>query len=112
MELLSILLQQKPGQGGGIGPTILMFGLIIAVFYFFMIRPQQKKAKEAKKFYETLQKGTRIVTIGGIHGKVEEIRDTTLIISVEDGTRIKIEKRAVSPDNSLMGNEQQPQKKV
>lgn len=107
MNLLSVLLQQK---GPNMMNTILMFGLILVVFYFFMIRPQQKKMKEAKKFTESLAKGQRIITIGGIHGKIEEVRDTTLIIVVEGGTKLKIEKRAVSPDSRLLNDDgkQQP----
>jgi preprotein translocase subunit YajC len=82
----------------------LPFILIIAVFYFFMIRPQMKKAKEQKKFREGLQKGDKVVTIGGIHGKVLDVEETTLILEMIDKTRIKIEKSAVSPDSSNMLN--------
>lgn len=102
MNLLNLLLQQK---GPSTMNTIMMFGLILVVFYFFMIRPQTKKMKDAKKFAEGLTKGQRIVTIGGIHGKIEEVRDTTVIISTEGGGKLKIEKRAVSADNSLIGDE-------
>ncbi len=81
--------------------------LIIVVFYFFMIRPQLKKAKEQKKFRENLKVGDKIVTIGGIHAKVSEIQDTTLIITVEGGVKLKIEKNAVSMDSSsLIGADQ------
>lgn len=76
--------------------------LIIVVFYFFMIRPQLKKAKEQKKFRENIKVGDKIVTIGGIHGKISEIHDTTLMITVEGGVRLKIEKNAVSMDSSTM----------
>ncbi len=82
----------------------LPFILIIAVFYFFMIRPQMKKAKEQKKFREGLQKGDKVVTIGGIHGKVLDVEETTLILEMIDKTRIRIEKSAVSPDSSNMLN--------
>ncbi len=105
MNLLTILLQQK--QGGGAFSTILMFGLILVVFYFFMIRPQQKKMKEARKFSESLEKGQKIVTIGGIHGKIEEVKDTTVIIGVEGGGKLKIEKRAISPDTTTLMNTDQ-----
>ena len=101
MKLLSILLMAPPqgeGGGGGAMQSLVMFGLIIIVFYFFMIRPQMKKAKEAKKFRETLDKGDKIVTIGGIHGKVAEIKETTIIIEVEGGMRLKVEKAAISPE--------------
>lgn len=101
MNTLSILLQAQAG-GPSMINTIVMFGLIMIIFYFFMIRPQRKKMNDAKKFMENLEKGQRIVTIGGIHGKIEEIKDTTVIITVEGGTKLKIEKRAVSPDSSLL----------
>ncbi|MDP6909864.1 MAG: preprotein translocase subunit YajC [Flavobacteriales bacterium] len=81
--------------------TLLMFGLMFVVFYFFMIRPQMKKAKEEKKFRSELKKGDRIVTIGGIHGKIAEVKETTLLIDVGDGARLKVEKTAVSKDNSV-----------
>jgi preprotein translocase subunit YajC len=85
---------------GGKGGDIVMMVLIIVVFYFFMIRPQMKKAKDAKKFRENIKVGDKIITIGGIHGKIAEIGDTTFIITIENGVKIKIEKSAVSSDNS------------
>lgn len=94
------------GQAGGIGQFIPLI-LIIVVFYFFMIRPQLKKAKEQKKFRENIKKGDKIVTIGGIHAKIVETNDTTFIIEVEGGNKLKIEKSAVSMDSSnLIGVEQ------
>lgn len=101
MNILNILLQAGPNMGN----TILMFGLILGVFYFFMIRPQTKKMKEARKFTEELAKGQRVMTIGGIHGKIEEVRDTTVIISTEGGGKLKVEKRAISPDSKLLNEE-------
>jgi preprotein translocase subunit YajC len=95
MNLLAVLL----AEGGGLGINVVMFLLIIVVFYFFMIRPQMKKQKEGKKFMESLEKGQKIVTIGGVHGKIEEVRETTLIIGVEGGGKLKVEKRAISPDS-------------
>jgi preprotein translocase subunit YajC len=65
-----------------------------------MIRPQMKKTKEQKKFRENLQKGQKIVTIGGIHGKIIEMQETTAIIEVEGQNRLKIEKSAIALDNS------------
>ena len=78
--------------------TLLMFGMIAIVFYFFMIRPQMKKQKELKSFREALEKGAQIVTIGGIHGKVHSIQETTVNIKIEDGTLIKVEKSALITD--------------
>ena len=94
---LSIILQ---GQAqGGTGQFMLMMGLMLVVMYFFMIRPQQKKAKAQKKFIEELKKGDKIITTGGIHGKVVSIDGTTVIIENE-GNRLKIEKVAISSDLS------------
>ncbi len=100
MNLLFVLLQTAPAEGGGSALTsqLMMFGLIILVFYFFMIRPQSRKAKEARKFRENLEKGQRVVTIGGIHGKIEEIKDTTIIIITEGGGKLRLEKSALSQE--------------
>lgn len=76
--------------------------LIIVVFYFFMIRPQLKKAKDQKKFRENIKVGDKIVTIGGIHAKIVEVQETTFMIMVEGGVKLKIEKNAVSMDSSTM----------
>jgi len=69
--------------------------LVIVVFYFFMIRPQMKKQKELKKFREGLSVGDKVVTVGGIHGKILEIADTTVLLSCESSTKIRIEKSAL-----------------
>lgn len=90
-------MQELLGEGGS---TILMFVLMFVVFYLFMIRPQMKKTKEEKKFREELKKGDKVVTIGGIHAKIVEVKETTLIIDTGEGQRLKIEKAAISKDNS------------
>ncbi|MEY3845696.1 MAG: preprotein translocase subunit YajC [Bacteroidota bacterium] len=83
-------------MGGGQGmQSILMLGLMVLVFYFFMIRPQMKKQKELKKFREGLKAGDKIVSIGGIHGKILEVTDSTVLIQSE-GTKLRLEKSAVS----------------
>lgn len=74
---------------------LIMIVLMIGVFYFFMIRPQMKKQKELKKFREGLKAGDKIVTIGGIHGKILEISDATVLIQSE-GTKLRLEKSGVS----------------
>ena len=74
--------------------------LIIVVFYFFMIRPQMKKAKDHKKFVEELKKGDKVVTSAGIHGKIADMNDTTFLIEVEGGTKIRFDKSAISLDAS------------
>ena len=90
----------SPGDSGNALQPLIMMGLVMIVIYFFMLRPQMKKAKDEKKFREALKKGDRIVTIGGIHGKVNEIRDDSFIIEVEGNNRLKIEKSAVSLTSS------------
>lgn len=83
---------------GGFNPMMLILLGMFAVMYFFMIRPQQKKAKEQKSFIEELKKGDRIVTMGGIHGKIVSVSpDTgTLLLEVSEGTKIKLDKSVVS----------------
>lgn len=84
-------------QGGGTLQLVLLGGMIL-VFWLFMIRPQAKKAKEAKKFQENLQKGDKIVTIAGIHGIVNKVNEdgTTIMLETSPGSYIKIEKSAIS----------------
>jgi len=73
---------------------------IVAVFYLFMIRPQQKKAKEQKKFTEEIQKGDYVVTLGGMHGRVAELEGETFVLEVERGARIRMSKSAVSMEST------------
>ena len=89
------------GQGGkGENPTsmIIFMGVMVAVFYFFMIRPQMKKRKEIQKFRSEMQQGDKIMTIGGIHGKVNAIKEDTIIMEVEGGVLLKIDKNAIIKD--------------
>ncbi len=95
MTTLNIALMAQQGEGGGTS-TFIMMGLIMVIFYFFMIRPQQKKQKEATAFREGLAKGSQVVTIGGIHGKVEEVKEKTVVIATAGGGKLKIEKSAIS----------------
>ena len=77
---------------------IIMLLLILVVFYFFMIRPQMKKQKELKKFREGLKVGDKVVTIGGIHGKILEVAESTILIGTESG-KLRMDKSAVSNSN-------------
>lgn len=95
MDLLSILLQAAPAGGGGQWSGILMMVVIIAIFYFFMIRPQQKKQKEVQRAREALKVGDKVVTAGGIYGKIREIGDIYMLIEIADGVRIRIDKTSV-----------------
>lgn len=93
--MLSIILQ---AQGNPAMSNLFMIGMIVIVFYFFMIRPQMKKAKTEKLFKESIGKGDKVVTIGGVHGKIVEVSDKTFLIEVDNNVRLKIEKSAVSAE--------------
>jgi preprotein translocase subunit YajC len=93
--MYSILLQ---AQQGNPWQSFILFGAIILVFYFFMIRPQQKKAKDQRKFVDEIKRGDAVVTIGGAHGTVAEVEGDTIILEVEKGGRIRFNKSAISLD--------------
>ncbi len=94
--MLSILLQSSP-QGGGMMQMVFLVAIIV-VFYLFMIRPQMKKQKTEKAFRESLQKGAKVVTIGGMHGRIVDSNDRTFLIEVATDVKVRIEKSAVSAD--------------
>ncbi|MEM6735352.1 MAG: preprotein translocase subunit YajC [Bacteroidota bacterium] len=73
---------------------------MIAIFYFFFIRPQQRKQKETKKYLEEIKKGEMVVTVGGIHGKIVEVSDSTVLLDVDRGTKLLIEKSSLSLEAS------------
>lgn len=95
MLLNSILLQAAQGNSGMM--QILMIVVLIAVFYFFMIRPQNKKQKEIKKFREGIQKGDKVITAGGIFGTVREIKETHIVLEIAENVKISIDKGSVYP---------------
>ena len=97
MNLMNILMMAGGQQGsGGAMSSIIMIVLMIAIFYFFMIRPQQKRQKEEKQFRDSLQKGQQIVTIGGMHGKVVDVKETTVVIEVAHDVRIEMETASIA----------------
>lgn len=100
--MYSILLQAQTPSNPWI--NYIFFGGIILVFYFFMIRPQQKKAKDQKKFTEEIKKGDYIVTIGGVHGHIAEMDGDTFILEVEKGGRIRFNKSAISLEATKIAN--------
>lgn len=97
MHPLFILLEAGADAApGGFGfQQMIFFVAILGIFYFFMIRPQQKRAKEEKLFRESLEKGDKVVTIGGIHGQVEQIDDTSVIVRVDNNTKLRVDKVAL-----------------
>ena len=93
--------QQAAGEGAPAGPmgsmmSFLPFVAIIAIFYFLIIRPQNKKQKETQKMLSALKKGDKIVTIGGIHGTIQSVKESSVIVRVDDNTKIEFSRSAIS----------------
>ena len=93
MQLNSILLEQAGGSAGLM--NILFIVLLIVIFYFFLIRPQSKK--QIRKFREALQAGDKVITAGGIYGKIKEVKDTYIVLEISDNVKIRIDKGSVYP---------------
>ena len=94
-----------PSGKGGSTSTLILMGMMILVFYFFMIRPQAKKAKSQKQYINDLQKGDKVVTIAGIHGVINKVNDdNTVNLETSPGSYIKIEKSAISMEWSAALN--------
>ena len=104
-----IALQDAAPAGGGLS-DIFMIVILIAIFYFMMIRPQQKKQKEIKKFREGLSKGDNVITAGGIYGKIKEIRQDSFLITVADGVCIRVDKGSIYPNAADAQNETEAKK--
>lgn len=102
MKNLFILLQATE-DGGDAWMQLWPLLLILVVFYFFFIRPQTKKNKEMKKFRAEMKKGDKVVTLGGIHGKVAEIKETTIVLEVANQVKMTIEKSAIVLDPAEVG---------
>ncbi len=94
----NILHAESADPGGYSGLIFLL--LIILVFYFFFIRPQMKKQKQLRQFREQLKKGDKVITIGGIHGKIVEEQEQSFTLEVEDGTRFRVQKTAIAMDGA------------
>jgi preprotein translocase subunit YajC len=96
MNLLSILLQATQGGGGASGFSgVIMIVALIAIFYFFMIRPQQKRQKAIQKSREAMKPGDKVITSGGMYGKVKEISDKYMLIEITEGVRVRVDKGSV-----------------
>ena len=90
----------QQGQGGGeIYSTIIMFALIIGIFYFMIIRPQQKRAKVREALLGQIKKGDKVITAGGIHGEIVGIDEKTLLVEISDKVKVKIERTSISVVN-------------
>lgn len=105
------LLMAPPAEGGAGGPglmaNLILFGSIILIFYFMIIRPQQKRQKERMKMLESMKKGDRVLTAGGIYGTIEGIDERTVYVKIADNVKIKVDKGSISH----VLTEQEPEKK-
>ena len=97
MTLNTILLQAAHSSGGSGMTTLLMILAMVVIFYFFMIRPQSKQRKEMQKKRDAMKAGDKVVTAGGIHGRVREISENTLIMEIDKGVEIRVNRDSVYP---------------
>ncbi|MFW5826801.1 MAG: preprotein translocase subunit YajC [Alkalispirochaeta sp.] len=90
--------ESAAGAGGpaSVAPTLVTFGLVFAIFYFLIIRPQNKRQKETKQMLQNLKKGDRVTTIGGIRGTIFSMKDDVVVLKVDDNTKIQFSKSAVN----------------
>lgn len=107
-NLLFLLMAPAEGQGaaGGGSMTLIFILLLLLIFYFFMIRPQQKKQKQIEEYRSKLSKGDKIITIGGLHGKITDVQEKVFVIEIADNVKITIEKAAVAIDENEAKNAQ------
>lgn len=104
MNIINIMLmagQQEGGQGGFM--TFIPLILIFVIFWLFFIRPQSKRAKEQQKFRDELSKGDKVLTIGGLHGKIDEVKEHTVMLGIDKDVKIEVEKNAIIKDGSQVG---------
>lgn len=95
------LMMAAPGADSAAGsasivPTLITFGLVFVIFYFLIIRPQNKKQKETKKMLASLKKGDRVVSIGGVHGTITSIKDDTVVLKIDSNTKMTFSRSAIS----------------
>ncbi len=100
--MMNIILMMQPTDGQEANPlmSFLPLLLIVVIFYFFMIRPQMKRQKETRKFREALKKGDKVVTTGGIYGKISEVKENFIILEVAKEVEIKVDKNGIVKDMS------------
>ncbi len=92
----NMILLQAPGDGGSAYSSIIMIVLLIAIFYFFMIRPQSQKQKKINEFRAGLKRGDKVITAGGIHGRIRDIKDNSIVIlEIDDNVKIKVDLNSI-----------------
>lgn len=102
MNLITILLQE---QAQNPFSSLIFILLLVVVFWLFFIRPQSKKAKEEQKFRDELKKGDRVLTIGGFHGKITEVKEHSVMLSLASNVEVEIEKSAIVKDSTRVGGQ-------
>ena len=100
MNFITILQAAPAAQQGGGMSMWIMLALIFVVMWFFMIRPQKKQQKELQNFRDSLKKGDKVVTIGGIFGTIVEVKEDTVLMEVDNGVKIRVSKQALVKDFS------------
>lgn len=108
MTSITNVLLMAPSTGANQSPLISLLPLllIIVVFYFFMIRPQVKRQKELSNYRNSLKKGDKVITTGGIYGRISEVNEQTILLEIDENVRIKVDKSAVVRDPSDVANQQ------
>ena len=101
MNIMTILQAAPAAQAGSQWSMWIMLALIFVVMWFFMIRPQRKQQKELQNFRDSLKKGDKVVTIGGIFGTVCEIKEDSVLIEVDNNVKIRVSKQALVKDFSV-----------
>jgi len=95
LQLIFLQIGGAEGQGGSPINMIFMIVAFIAIFYFFMIRPQQKRQKDLQRSREAMKTGDKVIVAGGIHGRIKEVADSSMLIEISDGVRIRVDKASV-----------------
>ncbi len=103
MELLFAMAPGGGEGGGSLVSTLIMFGAIFLIFYFMIIRPQQKKAKERNKLLSNLEKGDKVITSGGVHGIIAGLDEKTVLLQVSDNLKMKVERSAITTVTAKKG---------
>jgi preprotein translocase subunit YajC len=113
--VFSLLQTDTPAPGGGFFESgnfspLILFAVIIAIFYFFIIRPQNKKQKETQRMLAALKKGDKIVTIGGIHGVIQNVKESSVVVKVDEGTKLEFSRSAISSVEAVAKEEKTEEK--
>ncbi len=104
MELLFAMAPQGDGGSGSLVSTLIMFGAIFLIFYFMIIRPQQKRAKERDKLLSNLEKGDKVITSGGVHGIIAGLDEKTVLLQISDNLKVKVERSAITTVTAKKGD--------